>query len=155
MESDADPASLRRALDDPDEYVRAEAAARLAELGEPGALEALIRTLDDGADLAHVDITPAVGALGRMGEQALPALLAPLDSDDTMTRLHAQRAVEAVFYARHGFRAGQGFPSPADESRVRDELMAIGYAYDAAPEQRRAAIARLRDRPAAGDPRGG
>ena len=102
--------------------------------------------MDSDADPAHMDITPAVRALSAMGEQALPALLAPLDSEDTMTRLHAQRAVEGVYYARHGFRAGQGFPSPADESRVRDELMAIGYAYDAAPEQRRAAIARLRDR---------
>jgi hypothetical protein len=151
MKSDADPASLRRALDDPDEYVRADAAAQLAALGDPGALEASIRTLDDGADPAHVDITPAVRALSAMGEQALPALLAPLDSDDRMTRLHAQRAVEGVFYAQHGFRAGQGFPSPADESRVRAELTAIGYAYDAAPEQRRAALARLRDRLAATD----
>ena len=155
MKPDADPASLRRALDDPDEYVRAEAAARLAESGEPGALEACIRTLDDGADPAHLDITPAVRALSTMGEQALPALLAPLDSDDSMTRLHAQRAVEGVFYAQRGFRAGQGFPSPADESRVRAELTAIGYAYDAAPEQRRAAIARLRNRLAAADPGAG
>jgi hypothetical protein len=141
-----EPDALRRALEDPDENVRADAAARLAELGDPGALEACLRTLDDGADPAHLDITPAVRALGRIGERALPALLEPLGADASMTRLHAQRAFESVVYARHGFQPGQGFPSAADEAAARDDLIAVGYAYDAPAEERAAAVARLRER---------
>lgn len=124
---DDDPAALRRALDAPDEDVRAQAALRLAELDDPYALEALIRTLDDGAGPNHVDITPAVSALGAMGERALPALIEPLGAEDELTRLHAQRALEGVIH--HGSRA---------------QLRTVDYAYDAEPEVRRAAVARLR-----------
>jgi HEAT repeat protein len=122
-----DPAALRQQLDDPDEDVRAQAAYRLAEIGDPYALDALIRTLDDGAGPNHVDITPSVSALGAMGDRALPALLEPLSADDELTRLHAQRALEAVEH--HGSRL---------------ELGEVGYAYDAAPGEREAAVDRLR-----------
>lgn len=124
---DDDPAALRRALDAPDEDVRAQAALRLAELDDPYALEALIRTLDDGAGPNHVDITPAVSALGAMGERALPALIEPLGAEDELTRLHAQRALEGAIH--HG---------------SRPQLRTVDYAYDAEPEARRAAVARLR-----------
>jgi HEAT repeat protein len=129
-----DPAAARQALDDPDGNVRAQAALRLAELDDPYALDALIRTLDDGAGPNHVDITPAVTALGDMGERALPALIEPLGADDELTRLHAQRALEAAIQSRHG----------GAEDPTRDELTDIGYDYDAEPEARAAAIDRLR-----------
>src|SRR5204862_411737 len=76
--------------------VRAQAALRLAELDDPSALEALIRTLDDGAGPNHVDITPAVIALGDMGERAIPAPIEPLSADDEHTRLHAQPPPEGA-----------------------------------------------------------
>lgn len=124
-----DAAVLRQALDDPDEDVRAQAALRLAELADPYALEALIRTLDDGAGPNHVDMTPAVSALGAMGDRALPALIPPLSAEDELTRLHAQRALEGVLEQRADPRA---------------EMAAIGYRYDAVPDARAAAVARLR-----------
>jgi HEAT repeat protein len=125
---------LRRVLDDPDEHTRAGAAVRLAELGAPDALDALIRTLDDAADPAHLDMTPAVRALGALGERAIPALLAPLAAEDPLTRLHAQRALEHAVYLRNGFRPGQGFPTADDDRRAGEEVRAIGYAYGAARE---------------------
>ena len=129
-----DLASARQALDDPDGDVRAQAALRLAERDDPHALEALIRTIDDGAGPNHVDITPAVTALGDMGERALPALIEPLGAEDELTRLHAQRALEGAIQSRHG----------GAEDPTRAELIDIGYAYDDAPEARAAAIDRLR-----------
>ena len=138
-----DPAALREALADADEAVRADAASRLAEQDDPYAIEALIITLDDGAGPNHADITPAVTRLAASGERALPALVAPLRSDNELTRLHAQRALEGVIHRRHGFRAGQGFPDDRAEEATRADLQAIGYAYDAEPGMREAAVARL------------
>lgn len=138
-----DPAALREALADPDEDVRADAALRLADQGDPYALEALVLTLDDGGGPNHVDITPAVGRLAEIGERALPALVAPLRSQDELTRLHAQRAIEGVIHRRHGFRPGQGFPGADEEEATRADLQAIGYSYDAEPDAREAAVERL------------
>lgn len=107
-------------------------------------IDAHIRALDDDADALHSDITPAVNALAAIGEPALPALLEPLAAPAELTRLHAQRALEGVIYQRHGFRAGQGFPAGGEDA-ARDDLRAIGYAYDADDESRDAAIARLRE----------
>src|SRR5919198_6603025 len=106
-----DAQALRKALDDPDEQVRSEAAVALAELGEPEALDALIRTIDDAPDPLHLDMTPSVRALGAYGRDAFPPLLDLLDAPEELTRLHAQRALELAVYRRHGFVAGQGFPT--------------------------------------------
>ena len=40
----------------------------------PRALEACVRTIDDGADELHLDRTPAVRCLVEIGEPALAAL---------------------------------------------------------------------------------
>lgn len=140
----ADADALRSDLDDPDEGVRAAAAVGLAEAGDPAALDALIRTIDDAADPAHLDVTPAVSALGGLGLRAVPPLLDLLESSERMTRLHAQRALEMVVYRRHGFVPGRGFPSDRAEQAAREELISSGYDFDAEPELRAAAIRRLR-----------
>jgi hypothetical protein len=107
-------------------------------------LEAWLAAIDDDPDPAHLDMTPAVRALGAMGDRAVPPLLDLLLSESEETRLHAQRALELVVYGRHGFEPGRGFPSSAAEQAARDVLVSAGYdpAGDAAARQ--AAAARLR-----------
>ena len=146
----ADPSAadaFARGLDDQDERVRAYAATGLAALGSPGALRALLATIDDGAEPAHADVTPAVGALAGLGRRAIPALLDLLESERETTRLHAQRALEAILEREHGFVPGRGFPAPAEEAAMRAEWRANGsYDYAAAPAARAAAIAAWRGR---------
>ena len=105
-------AAFRRGLDDPAESVRASAATGLARLGTEDALAACIRTLDDAPDPLHLDMTPAVDALGGMGLSAAPALLAPLASANSLTRLHAERALQQIVYRKHGWVAGRGSHPP-------------------------------------------
>jgi hypothetical protein len=107
-------------------------------------LEALLAAIDDDADPAHLDMTPAVQALGAMGDRAVPRLLDLLLSEIEETRLHAQRALELVVYRRHGFEPGRGFPSPAAEQAARDELVSAGYDHAADEAAREAAAGRLR-----------
>ena len=123
------------ALGDGDEFVRAHAASGLARIGDPQALAACLHTIDDGADAMHLDRTPAVGALGGMGLEAVPALLDLLMAASETTRLHAQRALESIVQRRHGFVAGSGFPSRRGEAAMRDEWRANGdydHAHDTA-----------------------
>jgi hypothetical protein len=108
-------------------------------------IEALIDNIDEDADKAHADITPSVTALGEIGLPAAPRVIDLLDAPDEMTRLHAQRALEAIINRGAGFRYGQGFPAGAEE-RVRELWRANGdYAYDAPPPRRAAAIAMWRE----------
>ena len=107
-------------------------------------IEAYVRAIDDDADELHLDMTPASRALGEIGLPAVPALLDLLSADSEETRLHAQRAIEAVVYAQHGFVVGRGFPSHEDEQAARSELVEAGYDHAAPPERREAAVERLR-----------
>jgi len=123
-------------LHDSDERVRAYAARGLAGLGHPGALAALLATLNDAADPMHLDRTPSVEALADFGLDAVAPLLERLLDEDPMTRLHAQRALELIV-ARH--------LSPADDEAVRSVWQQHGnYAWDADVERRRAAVASWR-----------
>lgn len=88
----------------------------------PAAIEALIRTIDDAPDPAHLDITPSVDALIECGVAAVEALLPLLDAENEMTRLHAQRALEGIVYRHFGFRPGRGFPDAASEEAARKLL---------------------------------
>ena len=125
-------------LDDADEKVRAQSARGLARLGDPSAVDACVRALDDDPDPLHLDLTPAVQALGALGLAAVPALLDRMGASDRMTRLRAQRALELVLARRHGFRPGQGFADPRAEAAMRAEWTVLGnYAHDA-PAKRRA-----------------
>jgi hypothetical protein len=103
-----------------------------------------IAALDEDADPMHGDHTPAVAELAGMGLRAVEPLTGPLDSGSQRTRLHAQRAWEGVVYGRHGFKGGQGFPSAEHEAAAVADLREVGYSYEAGPEERAAALARLR-----------
>jgi HEAT repeat protein len=108
-------------------------------------IDALVRGLDDDPDPLHLDMTPAVHALGEVGVEAVPALAGALEAPSEDTRLRAQRALEAIVQRRHGFVPGQGFPGERAEQDARDELAKIGYDSGAEPSERAAAIERLRD----------
>ena len=80
-----------------------------------------------------------------MGLRAVTALLDPLRSNDEITRLRAQRALEAIAARRHGFRAGKGFPSTVAEEAMRDEWEANGsYDYRGNAVARDASLAKWR-----------
>ena len=132
-------------LKDGDERVRAYAAQGLARIGHTGAMVACMQTLNDAADEAHLDRTPSVAALGEMGLEAVPLLLESLMDKDETTRLHSQRALELILGRRHGFRSGQGFPSPEAEEKMRAEWRNNGdYDYGADSQRRGEAVAKWR-----------
>jgi HEAT repeat protein len=133
---------LLDALEDSDPRCRAQAARGLFGIGHPNALDAALRTLDDDPDALHADMTPSVRTLGAIGLRAVPGILDRMLANDEMTRLHAQRALEAVLDRRHGFVAGRGYPSAADEEARRKEWKAQGsYRHDAPVAARQASVA--------------
>ena len=71
----------------------------------PRALEACIRTIDDGVDELHADHTPAVRCLVEIGLPAVVPLLDVLLAPGQLTRLHAQRAIEKITLALPEFQA--------------------------------------------------
>jgi HEAT repeat protein len=130
---------------DSDERTRAYAAQGLVRIGHPDAMAACLRTLNDAADELHLDRTPAVEALGAMGLKPIPSLLDFLMDKDEMTRLRAQRTLELIMSRRHGFRPGQGFPSPDAGERMRAEWRVNGdYDYAANAQHRATAVAKWR-----------
>jgi len=94
-------------LEDPNERVRSRAASGLAKLGHPQALAACLKTLNDAPDALHLDVTPSVRALARMGLPAAAALRDLLTDPDENTRLHAERALE-MMKAPHKTETAQG-----------------------------------------------
>ena len=134
---------LHRALDDPDERLRAGTAAELARRGDAGALAACVRTIDDNPDAGHLDFTPASRALGAMGLRAVPALLELLLAAREDTRLRAQHALTRIIYEQHGYDMARGFATAAAEDAARSDLRMAGYDFQAGTEEREAAVRRL------------
>lgn len=138
--------AFQAGLHDPDERVRAYAALGLARINHPDALAASLLTINDAPDLLHLDMTPAVQAIGEMGIKAATSLLELLMSDDVETRLHAQRALELIVSRLYGFRPGQGFPTPEADIQVKDSWRDHGnYDYAANAASRAVAVSNLRD----------
>jgi len=132
-------------LEDDDEYVRSYAAQGLVKVGHPSALEACLLTLNDAADEIHLDQTPSVDALGKMGIKAVPSLLKLLTNEDEITRLHSQRALELIMMRHYGFRPGQGFPSVEAELKAMSTWRDHGnYDFADDAESRATAATRLR-----------
>jgi hypothetical protein len=104
-----------------------------------------IAALDEDPDPMHIDRTPAVRELSAMGLRAVEPLTGPLLSGDQDTRLRAQRAWEGIVYARHGFVGGQGFPDDAAEQAAVADLREVGYSFEDGPQDREAAVGRLRE----------
>ncbi len=121
-------AAFQAGLHDVEEGVRAQAAVGLARIHHPAALAALLQTLDDAPDMLHMDVTPAVQELPKLGLAAAPALLERMANAAPMTRLHAQRAFEDLI-AKLGTAVPQG----------------AAYAHDSSAAQRRAAVQRWRE----------
>jgi HEAT repeat protein len=118
-------------VQDIDEHVRAYAARGLSRIGHPEAMTALLATLDDAADPLHLDVTPSVGAITTFGLAAVPALLDRMASEDSMSRLHAQRALQLIVSAH----------SNSDEKAAGALWQRNGsYDWEAADDQRRASI---------------
>jgi hypothetical protein len=136
-----DDASTLAKLDDPDEQVRVKAAQALHTRKHPSALEACVRTIDDGADELHMDRTPAVRCLVEIGEPALAPLFDLLLAPRELTRLRALRAIEGITVALPEFQAPD---QQAREASWRAWWQTIGYAYNAEPAPRQDAVARLR-----------
>jgi hypothetical protein len=107
-------------------------------------VERAIADLDHEADPLRADPTPAAIVLASLGLRAVAPLAGPLLSDSQESRVHAQRAWEAIVYARHGFRAGQGFPDADAEREAVADLSEVGYAFDDGPPEREASVERLR-----------
>lgn len=88
----AEPASadaLAGLLDNQDERVRAFGALGLARIGDPRAQAALIRTIDDFADVLSAPYTLSTYALIDQGPAALTAVLPLLEAASATTRAHA------------------------------------------------------------------
>ena len=128
-------------LENPDEYLRSEAALSLQRIGHPQAMEACLRTLNDGPDELHLDYTPAVRCLTEIGPPALEPLLPYLLRDEEITRMRAQRAVEGITIRL--FKVNDENQAEV-EARWRKWWKEMGYAYDGDPETRQTGVARLR-----------
>ncbi|MBL0284087.1 MAG: HEAT repeat domain-containing protein [Zoogloea sp.] len=88
----AEPGSadaLAGLLDNQDERVRAFGALGLARIGDPRAQAALIRTIDDFADVLSAPYTLSTYALIDQGPAALTAVLPLLEAASATTRAHA------------------------------------------------------------------
>jgi HEAT repeat protein len=88
----ADPLALdvaRERLEDPDGRVRSLAAVALRRLGDPGARDALMATLDDWPDVLHAHLSRSAYELPALGEDALEPVIPLLDSDDWDDRAKA------------------------------------------------------------------
>ena len=94
-------------------------------------IQQLVAELDKGADRLHGDITPSVQGLGKIGLSVIPYLEAPLRAESEITRLHAQRALEAAVQSHFGFVPGQGFTRPNGEAQFLALWADNGsYSYD-------------------------
>ena len=129
-------------LTSPDEGVRARAATALHQRRHPRALEACLATLDDAADVLHVNITPAVFCLAEIGDPALVPLFERMGSTEEITRLHAQEAVVRILKRHFGFDGREWAPGALD--RWFAWWKEIGYDPRGDAATRAAAIGRLR-----------
>ena len=134
MKEDTTAQRLLQQLESPNERERAQAADQLQKMGHPKALEACIATINDGADILHVDNTAAARALVRIGDPALPEVVKLLASEDELTRLRAERVIEGITI--HKF---------ASEDDWRKWWRAIGYDYEKSPMENKLGIERLQD----------
>jgi HEAT repeat protein len=83
-------ATFRELLGDADGTIRARGAQGLAAIGAPGAVDALVGTIDELPDLLHYPYTLSVRALIAMGWSAVAAPVSRvLTADNPVTRQRA------------------------------------------------------------------
>jgi hypothetical protein len=101
-----------------------------------------IAALDRDPDGLHADRTPAVTRLIELGEPALVPLYDHLDHPDHLHRQRAQRAIEGITRRSFGFD-GRAWPAGTLQ-KWTTWWTGIAYDAEAAPAERAAGIARLR-----------
>ena len=105
-------------------------------------VKTLLARINDDHDILHADYTPAVRELRKIGEPALAPTLELMLSEDLHTRMRAQRVLEGVTMAQHGFVVGQGWKEDGGEERFRKFWFELGdLDYDAPSEKRAASVA--------------
>lgn len=97
--------------------------------------------INEDPDLLHFDYTPAVHELIDIGAPAIPPALDLMLSEDSDTRLRAERFLEGVTLKEHGFVFGQGWKKPSSEGDWRQFWKRLGSIdYKASREERVASI---------------
>ena len=116
-------------------------------VSEEDRINRLIRTLNKNPDILHNDFTPSVLALGQMKPDAIiPYLKNPLNSENGITRLRAQRALENSLMKEMGFVFGLGWANQDGEEKFRKLWKEHGnYIYDAPEKERKKAIKKWLD----------
>ena len=106
-------------------------------------IDSLIDRIDVDADILHSDYTQSVFELSELGIPAMEAVLPLLNSDNSDTRLHAQRVLEGVVSRMYGYIPGLGSShNPEGEETARNIIESMGYDWqDATLEHREEAIA--------------
>lgn len=110
---------LLQGLNSSDESERSQAAIAMFENGNPMAVQALVQTIGDAADMLHLDYSPSVHALIEVGAPALLPVIDLLDAPEEFTRLRAQRVVEGISLKRL-----------TDEEEWRNWWRGIAYNYE-------------------------
>jgi hypothetical protein len=85
-------------LNSPNESIRLNAAEQLYLLKDPKAIEAFIKTINDGENRNHVDRTPSVAYLIQLGEKAILPTCSLMLSKDETTRLRAITVIEEITF---------------------------------------------------------
>jgi hypothetical protein len=108
-------------------------------------IQQLVQTIDENPDRLHVDVTPSVLKLTKLGLPAAQAVLPLLDDSKQLTRMRAFRVLGNIVMRHHGWQPGQGYADPAQEKKVQALMQANGnYSVSAPPAERQQAVARWR-----------
>jgi hypothetical protein len=105
-------------------------------------VEACLRTIDQDFDPGHSERTPSVACLIALGRPALAPTIPLLSAESSSTRARAARVIDQITRRIFGFDGREW--SDANRDRWMAWWSQIGYDYAAPPDQRAAAITRLR-----------
>ena len=121
-------------------------------------IDKLIARLQHDHDFSgHLDYTRAVFELIDVGKPAVPKLVALMENtDNEISRIRVQRALDGIVLTHFGFRFGQGWGEIDRHEEAYQMLATLGELDPHAPaEERRAAALRWREwaaRPADNQP---
>ncbi len=88
--------AFRRALENPEQEIRAIGARGLYLVNAPDTLSALQATINDSPDPLHYTQTPSVQSLIEFGRAALPGVFALMGSSDEQTRRRAYYVLASI-----------------------------------------------------------
>jgi hypothetical protein len=106
-------------------------------------IQQLVQTIDENPDLLHLDVTPSVLKLTKLGLPAAQAVLSLLDNPQQLTRMRAFRVLGNIVMRHHGWQPGEGYAVPSQEDKVLALMQANGdYSVTAPRKKRQRAIAK-------------